>query len=77
MNGRVYDPALGRFLSADPTVQYPTELQSYNRFMREHLFDHIDIDLKNAHVPDGTVARDKVWQFCQQYEKQIKEAAHR
>src|SRR5438034_1480318 len=52
----------------------PDELQSYNRFRREHLFDDIDIDPKNAHVPDGTVARDQVWQFCQQYEKRIKEA---
>src|SRR5437773_1290534 len=46
----------------------PDELQSYNRFMREHLFDHIDIDPKNAHVPDGTVPREKVWEYCQQYE---------
>jgi glucosamine-6-phosphate deaminase len=52
----------------------PDELQSYNRFMREHLFDHIDIDPKNTHVPDGTVARDKVWAYCQQYEKMIKDA---
>src|SRR3954471_3037276 len=52
----------------------PGELQSYNRFMREHLFDHVDIDPKNAHVPDGTVSRDKVWEFCQQYEKRIREA---
>src|SRR3954464_8442056 len=52
----------------------PDELQSYNRFMREHLFDHVDIDPKNAHVPDGTVARETVWAYCQQYEKQIKDA---
>lgn len=32
MNGRVYDPALGRFLSADPGVPYPTNTQSYNRY---------------------------------------------
>lgn len=32
MNGRVYDPAIGRFLSADVTVQFPTNLQSYNRY---------------------------------------------
>lgn len=32
MNGRVYDPALGRFLSADPYVQFPANLQSYNRY---------------------------------------------
>ena len=33
----------------------PEELQSYRRFMREHLFDHIDIDPKNIHIPDGTI----------------------
>jgi RHS repeat-associated protein len=32
MNGRVYDPALGRFLSPDPGVQAPMDLQSYNRY---------------------------------------------
>ena len=32
MNGRVYDPELGRFLSADPTVQFVANLQSYNRY---------------------------------------------
>ena len=49
-------------------------IHSYHRFMWENFFSHIDIDPKNAHVPDGTVARDKVWEFCQQYEKRIKEA---
>ncbi|HYO10738.1 MAG TPA: glucosamine-6-phosphate deaminase [Tepidisphaeraceae bacterium] len=52
----------------------PDELQSYRRFMREHLFDHVDIDPANAHVPDGTVPRDQVWTYCQQYEKQMREA---
>ena len=32
MNGRVYDPVLGRFLSADPYVQSPEFTQSYNRY---------------------------------------------
>jgi len=32
MNGRVYDPYLGRFLSADPLVQAPENSQSYNRY---------------------------------------------
>ncbi len=32
MNGRVYDPELGRFLSADPFVQAPYNTQSYNRY---------------------------------------------
>ncbi len=32
MNGRVYDPQLGRFLSADPTVAYPESTQGLNRY---------------------------------------------
>jgi glucosamine-6-phosphate deaminase len=52
----------------------PQELQSYNRFMREHLFDHIDIDPANTHVPDGTIPRDKVHAYCQQYERMIRDA---
>lgn len=52
----------------------PEELQSYRRFMREYLFDHVDIDPKNAHVPDGTIAPDQIAAFCEQYERQIKDA---
>jgi len=32
MNGRVFDPELGRFLSPDPFVQFAHNLQSYNRY---------------------------------------------
>jgi RHS repeat-associated protein len=32
MNGRVYDPELGRFVSADPNVQDMSDLQSWNRY---------------------------------------------
>lgn len=32
MNGRVYDPVIGRFLSADMYVQAPYNSQSYNRY---------------------------------------------
>ncbi|MCH6255511.1 pre-toxin TG domain-containing protein [Puniceicoccaceae bacterium K14] len=32
MNGRIYDPLVGRFLSADKVVQFPSDLQSYNRY---------------------------------------------
>jgi RHS repeat-associated protein len=32
MNGRIYDPLLGRFTSADPTTPNPLDLQSYNRY---------------------------------------------
>jgi len=32
MNGRIYDPTLGRFLQADPFIQAPKNSQSYNRY---------------------------------------------
>jgi len=32
MNGRIYDPKLGRFLQADPFVQAPKNSQSLNRY---------------------------------------------
>ena len=32
MGGRIYDPELGRFMTADPIVQAPLFSQSYNRY---------------------------------------------
>lgn len=32
LNGRVYDPLLARFTSADPTVTDPTNMQGWNRY---------------------------------------------
>jgi RHS repeat-associated protein len=32
MNGRIYDPHFARFLQADPFVQDPQDLQSWNRY---------------------------------------------
>lgn len=50
----------------------PDHPESYRRFMQEQLFDHIDIDPKNTHVPDGLIARDKVFEACQAYEHTIR-----
>lgn len=52
----------------------PDELQSYNRFMKEYLFDRIDIDPACAHVPDGTIAPEEVRSWCDHYEEMIREA---
>ncbi len=32
MNARLYDPAIGRFLSPDPYVQMPENSQNFNRY---------------------------------------------
>jgi len=56
---------------------YPIDndaLQSYNRFMKIHLFDHIDIDRKNIHIPNGEISKEELKQHCQEYEKLITEA---
>lgn len=52
----------------------PQSLQSYVRFMNEHLFDHIDIPENQVHIPDGTIAEETVAEYCQKYEQKIKDA---
>ncbi|GJM34111.1 MAG: putative glucosamine-6-phosphate deaminase-like protein [Saprospiraceae bacterium] len=49
----------------------PDAQQSYVRFMNEYLFDHIDINRENVHIPDGTLPLDKVEAYCKNYEKKI------
>ena len=56
---------------------YPIDndaLQSYNRFMRANLFDHIDINPKNIHIPNGAIKKEDIKEHCRQYEKMIKDA---
>ena len=48
--------------------------QSYHYFMHHHLFDHIDIDPKNIHIPDGTLKAEEIEIFCKEYERQIEAA---
>lgn len=45
--------------------------QSYWKFMHDHLFNHIDIDPKNIHIPDGEIPIDQVEEYCQEYEEKI------
>ena len=52
----------------------PDALQSYRRFMREHLFDHVDIPVSGIHIPDGTLPRGGVAAACVRYEEAIREA---
>ena len=49
----------------------PTAVQSYNAFMKEHLFGHVDIDLKNVNIPDGTLKQEDIAAFCLAYEQKI------
>ncbi|PSC74175.1 glucosamine-6-phosphate deaminase isoform A [Micractinium conductrix] len=52
----------------------PWALQSYRRFMNEHLFDHVDLPPGAIHVPDGSIPLSDVPAHCQEYERQIEEA---
>jgi glucosamine-6-phosphate deaminase len=49
----------------------PEDLQSYVRFMREHLLDLIDIEPSNVNLPDGTTPVDHVAEYCRRYEQKI------
>lgn len=51
-----------------------TTLQSYVRFMNENLFNHIDIQPNNIHIPDGTISREQMIDYCQSYENAIQQA---
>ncbi|GAB4410769.1 MAG: glucosamine-6-phosphate deaminase [Bacteroidia bacterium] len=52
----------------------PEAVQSYHRFMREYLFDHIDIDPAQVHVPDGTLPVETINAYCEAYEAKIEAA---
>ena len=56
---------------------YPIDkdaFQSYNRFMKIHLFDHVDIDPANINIPNGEIPKEEVKVHCAEYEKKIDEA---
>jgi glucosamine-6-phosphate deaminase len=48
----------------------PEDPHSYRSYMNQHLFDHINIDLRNTYLPNGMAKNLK--EECQQYEKRIK-----
>jgi glucosamine-6-phosphate deaminase len=39
--------------------------------MHRHLFDHVDIDPENIHIPDGELPKEEIKKHCQQYEQLI------
>lgn len=48
--------------------------QSYHYFMKNTLFDHINIDQSNCHVPDG--ANPDADEACSSYDFMVKEAGY-
>ena len=49
----------------------PESIHSYVRFMREHLFDHLDIPTHQINIPDGQQNKESVRVYCQNYEQKI------
>ena len=39
--------------------------------LREMLLDHVDIDKQNIFSPDGTIAKDTIFEYCRLYEQRI------
>jgi glucosamine-6-phosphate deaminase len=52
----------------------PDSIHSYHRFMRENLFNHINVRPENIHIPWGDVPRDDVDVECEEYEAAIGKA---
>ncbi|MBD0320609.1 MAG: glucosamine-6-phosphate deaminase, partial [Gemmatimonadetes bacterium] len=52
----------------------PESIHSYHRYMRENLFDHINIPQGNAHLPPGNIERERVEAACAEYEDAIRAA---
>lgn len=48
--------------------------QSYYKFMHNNLFNHVDIDPKNIHIPEGETDREEIKNAAAQYEKDIEKA---
>lgn len=56
----------------DEYYQLPPESkQSYYKFMHEYLFDHIDINPENVHIPKGLIPSEKINEYCNTYEQKI------
>jgi len=51
----------------------PSHPQSFHHFMQEHLFAHVNVSLRNIHIPDGTIQSDYD-QYCASYEEAIRNA---
>tara|TARA_B100001057_G_scaffold294504_1_gene294584 strand:+ start:8408 stop:10324 length:1917 start_codon:yes stop_codon:yes gene_type:complete len=48
------------------------DINSYNHFMHENLFDHIDIPKENINIPSGQIGESKINKYCLEYEEKIK-----
>lgn len=52
----------------------PAHPSSCYHFMRENLFDQININIAQTHVPDGCVSRAEMVRSCAEYEGEIRDS---
>jgi glucosamine-6-phosphate deaminase len=50
------------------------DVQSYNRWMKETFFDHVNFRPENIHIPDGTIPEQDTLNYCANYEQLIRRA---
>ncbi len=48
--------------------------QSYWSFMHRHLFNHVDINPSNIHLPNGNAPKEEIKKYCESFEKSIEQA---
>ncbi|MGZ3953285.1 MAG: glucosamine-6-phosphate deaminase, partial [Flavisolibacter sp.] len=56
---------------------YPMEKgawESYHSFMHRHLFDHVNLEPKNIHIPNGELPKEGIKAHCLTYEQIIEES---
>lgn len=49
----------------------PDNIQSYTYFMQHNLFNHIDINPDNVHIPHTDWSAERIGQYCKSYEEKI------
>ena len=52
----------------------PDSMHSYHRFMRENLFEHVNIDPRKIYIPRGDLPRARIDAHCREYERAIQDA---
>jgi len=52
----------------------PDSPHSYRRYMWENLFAHVNIRPEQVHIPDGSVPRERLAEYCAAFERAIAEA---
>lgn len=50
------------------------QLQSYHRWMFEHFFKHVNVPRRQINIPDGSVPREDLEDYCERYETAIQRA---